>query len=161
MQQQDAGMDSSEGRTDWKLPMKPRRRPAVIALTCAGLYVASYVINSALGGYWMKPERDLHDRYTSGLSLSTACHWQPRFGYNSRFVTDFTGHFYGPLIRLDRWLIHSTHYLTDANCDGWLDSLSISQMHPKFRDEARKARSKRPSREPSGADVHSTRENQE
>lgn len=123
--------------------MKRKYRLLGVVLTCTAAYVVSYVVNSSLGGYWMKPERDTRDRYSFGLSMFTAFNWQPRVGYNSSFVTDAVGYFYAPLIRGDRWLLHPTHYLSNKDCFDWCDNLKVSDMHPQFRQEAEHARAKK------------------
>jgi len=122
--------------------MKRKQKLVAVALTCAMAYVVSYTVNSSLGGYWMTPERDTHERYSFGLSMSTAIHWQPRIGYHARFVTDAVGRFYAPLIRIDRWLIHPTRYLTEKDVFERCDRLGVADMHPRFRQEARELRAK-------------------
>lgn len=123
--------------------MKRKHKLVAVVLACSIAYVVSYAVNSFLGGYWMKPERDTHDRYSFGLSMFTAINWQPRVGYHSRFVTDALGHFYAPLIRVDRRLVHPTHYLSEKDCFEWCDNLPISDMHPRFHQESREARAKK------------------
>lgn len=97
------------------------------------LYAGSYVLNSSLGGYWNKPERDGHDRWVFGLSIHTAILWQPRIGYWAPFRSDCVGAFYSPLVRIDRWLFHPTHYLTDPDIGEWTITLTPKDFHPRFR----------------------------
>ena len=122
--------------------MKTKQRFIIVVLAGLTLYGGSYVADSLSGGYWMMPERNLHDQFDCGLSMHTAFNWQPRIGYHSQFVTDAMGYLYAPLIRLDRRFIHPTHYLSDKGGFDWCDNLPISEMHPRFREEARRARSK-------------------
>ncbi len=55
------------------------------------LYLGSFMLNSRFGGYWNKPERDGHDRWSYGLSMHTAVLWQPRFGYWAPYISDGLG----------------------------------------------------------------------
>ncbi|RRJ95494.1 hypothetical protein Ga0100231_015515 [Opitutaceae bacterium TAV4] len=109
-----------------------KRRASITLAILAGLYAASYCINTALGGYWMKPVGDGKDKYASGLSMPTAIIWQPRFGYATPFQKDKIGWFYLPLITLDRSVIHKTRYLTNSEDEQWLFSEEASKYaHPK------------------------------
>jgi len=98
------------------------------------IYIVSYALSSLLGGYWLKPEMDGHDRYSFGLAMPTACMWQPRFGHGALGGYDFLGTFYKPLIRLDRHFVHPTIYLSD---EGFIKitGLPVSKVHPYWRDD--------------------------
>ncbi|TAL05060.1 MAG: hypothetical protein EPO07_04170 [Verrucomicrobia bacterium] len=109
------------------------------------VYVVAYILNSAGGGYWMIPSRDGHVRFKSefgGLSMTVAIMWQPRFGNNALGQLDCYGTFFGPLILLDQAWIHPTHYLTDDGFDAWLKQLPPSKVHPRFREEFVRERTK-------------------
>lgn len=111
----------------------------------AGIYVLVYAINSAMGGYWLRPGRDGRVRYKpefGGLSVTVAILWQPRFGHNALGQTDYLGFIFQPLIAIDRAWIHRTHYLIDDDFNAWSKQLSPSRVHPKFRQESINARAK-------------------
>ena len=108
-----------------------------LALWC-GIYVVAYVLNSALGGYWLAPSRDGHFRFKQefgGFSMTVAIMWQPRFGHNALEHLDYLGFLFEPLILLDRAWVHPTHYLIDDDFDSWLKQLPPSKVHPKFRED--------------------------
>ena len=112
--------------------MKPRW--AIAAATIVGIYIISYCVNSALGGFWMKPVADGKDKYASGLSIPTAVIWQPRIGYATPFQKDGLGFFYLPLIACDRTWIHPTKYLSDPKDEQWLFSSEAAKLaHPKTK----------------------------
>ena len=98
------------------------------------LYVLSYCINSALGGYWGRPEMDGHDRYTFGLAMPTAILWQPRYGHLAMGRADFLGLAYSSLIWLDRRFVHQTIYISAPNGFDRVNHLSRERIHPEFRD---------------------------
>ena len=127
---------------------KPRRFTARrLLLTLAALvllYVGSFVLNSHFGGYWNKPERDGHDRWSFGLSMHTAVLWQPRFGYWALYRSDWLGAFYSPLIRLDRRFIHPTRYVSDPNFVEWSKTTTAADWHPQFRAEIEAALAQTP-----------------
>ena len=107
------------------------------------LYIASYTIDTACGGYWGTAERDGRDKYTFGLSIPTAILWQPYFGYNAKFNSDFIGNLYSPLVAIDRFKWHRTKYVTDQSTFEWLNhEATISDFHPSFRDEFNKTKQK-------------------
>lgn len=127
--------------------MTKKKKITILTVVCVllpVLYVLSYTINSACGGYWMKPVLDKRDRYSEdfgGLAMPTAIHWQPAVGYFALGKRDLIGTFYSPLIKLDRRHIHPTKYMSDSIFD-WANGLAIEKIHPEFRDETRKAREK-------------------
>ena len=124
------------------------------------VYVGSYCVNSASGGYWMKPDRDGKDKWSMGMSMTTAIMFQPAIGYHTPFGGDLVGTVYAPLIRLDRRYFHPTHYLSDDGIFEWAGSLPISQIHPSFRSEVQKERSERAAKtgsEPAAAGQPATR----
>lgn len=98
-------------------------------------YLLIYAVDSFLGGYWIKPEMDGHDRYSFGLAMPTAFLWQPYLGHEAIGHFDTLGILYKPLIQLDRRLVHPTIYLSDTNGFDKVTSLKISQVHPYWRDE--------------------------
>ena len=112
--------------------LTPRRvRRVVLVLTSLLLlYVVSFSLNTFSGGYRELPDRDGRDRYSFGLSMTTAVLWQPRFGYWTPFRSDWLGAIYSPLIRLDRRFLHPTHYLTDPLYDSWAKTSPASLWHP-------------------------------
>ena len=99
------------------------------------IFVASYIPNSFFGGYWLIPERDGRDKYSFGLSMTTAIMWQPRFGHESLGHWDYLGAVYLPLIKLDRKFIHLTLYMSDKDFDQQFSRLKVAQVHPHWRDE--------------------------
>lgn len=99
-------------------------------------YVASYSLDSFCGGYWLIPEMDGRDHLFSwGWALHNAFLWQPRFGHEARGDLDISGAIYAPLIYADRQWIHKTIYLSDSNGFDTMKHLSLSQVHPEFRDD--------------------------
>jgi hypothetical protein len=90
------------------------------------LYFGSYMVNSATGGYWRKPESDGKHKVL-GVDLKTALLWQPRFGYYSATRTDIIGAIYIPLIWIDRGLFHKTLYITDFSTWG---KTATTKFHP-------------------------------
>jgi hypothetical protein len=121
----------------------PRRLGVGLAVALAG-YVLLYALNSALGGYWMKPDQDAQKRYNAeygGLSITDAIIWQPRIGYSTPFRHDSAGRFFRPLAALDQAYWHPTRYLSDPAFQKWMDSeLKASQVHSEFRAEFEAAR---------------------
>ena len=106
-------------------------------------YITSYSVDSAFGGYWPKPERDGRDKYSFGLSMPTAILWQPYFGYNAKFNSDFIGSLYSPLVAIDRAKCHRTMYVSDETTFAWLNhAATISDIHPSFREEFKMAKQK-------------------
>jgi hypothetical protein len=105
------------------------------ALVSVFIFVATYIPNSFFGGYWLVPERDGRDRYSFGLSMTTAIMWQPRWGHESLGRWDYLGAVYWPLIRFDRKFVHPTIYLSDDAGYEKINRLSASQVHPHWRDE--------------------------
>jgi hypothetical protein len=103
-----------------------------LAIYCV-LYVGSYALNSYLGGYWSKPDRDGRHRWSSGGYMTDAFLWQPRFGYCAPGRSDWLGRIYKPLIQIDRALIHRTHYLVDAGFWEWMTTSPVSVWHPTHR----------------------------
>jgi hypothetical protein len=102
---------------------------------CVTIYVASYILNSFFGGYWLRPEMDGRDRYSFGLSMPTAILWQPLFGHEAIGRWDYVGVFFKPLIRFDRKLVHTTIYISDETGEEKIANLKIFQVHPHWRDE--------------------------
>ena len=123
----------------------PSRLGVGVAVALAG-YVLPYALNSALGGYWIKPDIDGRNRYKAeygGLSITDAFMWQPRIGYSTPFYGDSVGRVFRPLAALDQAYWHPTHYL-DETFQKWLDSeLKASQVHSKFRADFEAARLKK------------------
>lgn len=123
-----------------KLIPKRRRftvKRILIGLTASAFfYVASFALNSHLGGYWGNPERDGRDRWSMGLSMHTAVLWQPRFGYWALYRSDWLGSFYSPLIKLDRQFLHPTRYVSDPEYFEWANATTPAEWHPQFRAEA-------------------------
>lgn len=111
------------------------RRPLLALGALALLYVASFALNSRFGGYWNRPERDGHDRWSFGLFMHTAIFWQPRFGYWAPYRSDWLGAFYSPLIWLDRRFVHPTRYISDPNFSEWARKTTAADWHPQFRTQ--------------------------
>lgn len=109
------------------------RHVAISVFVGTMLYVGSYVLNSAGGGYWMSPERD-GSYQLGGLSTHTAIQWQTRFGYHSRYSSELLGSVYAPLVALDRKFVHPTHNVCDSDITEWADTLPLSQIHPVWRE---------------------------
>jgi hypothetical protein len=123
-------MDTDKHR--WK---KEIRKSLLTVGICLLVYTLSYALNSFLGGYWLKPEMDGHDRYSFGLAMPTAIMWQPLLGHEAMGHLDYFGALYMPLIRLDRRVIHPTIYISDDVGSQKLSNLKKSQVHPHWRDE--------------------------
>lgn len=72
----------AQGHSSGLLAVKTRAKKWVACIVCGiwAFYILSYSMNSALGGYWGRPETDGHDRYSFGLAMPTAILWQPRWG---------------------------------------------------------------------------------
>jgi hypothetical protein len=109
----------------------------IVLCVVAGIfiYVTSYFLNSSLGGYWLVPEMDGHDRYSFGLAMPTAFMWQPLFGHEAIGNYDSLGIFYEPAIRLDRRFIHPTIFLSDKDGIEKVTNLPVSKVHPHWRDD--------------------------
>ena len=106
------------------------------AAALLAIYLGSYLINSACGGYWLQPERDGMQRWRSGLSMHTAILWQPALGYHSRYKSDWLGTIYSPLAALDRRWFHETKYLTDDSTFTWIhEKARAKDIHPRWRAE--------------------------
>ncbi len=88
----------------------------------------------------MKLERDGRNRWRSGMSITDAILFQPRFGYHPPFGGDVVGTLYAPLIRLDRRWVHPTRYITDKGTFEWAQAFPLDEIHPQFREEIRKDR---------------------
>jgi hypothetical protein len=102
------------------------------------MYLFAYALNSALGGYWLRPERDGDHRFApelGGLSLTDAIMWQPRFGCCALGHLDGAGLLFMPLIQLDQRCFHKTHYLTEPSYSRWIEQLPRSKVHPVFRED--------------------------
>jgi len=115
----------------------------LVSIGCGGLliYVASYCLDSFLGGYWMKPEMDGRDRYSFGFAMPTAILWQPRVGHEALGTGDFIGAFYRLLIRVDRRFVHPPLYISDKDGFDRASNLPISSLHPHWREEYTKPQS--------------------
>jgi hypothetical protein len=112
------------------------------AAVLLALYLGSYVLNSAFGGYWPKPERDGMHRWSFGMAMHTAILWQPAYGYCARFNSDGLGAFYSPLVVLDRRWFHPTMYVTDESTFEWFNRKArAADIHPQWRAEFINSRS--------------------
>jgi hypothetical protein len=112
-------------------------RVALILWGMVGLYLLAYLVDSALGGYWLIPARDGRDHFLpelGGLSITDAIIWQPRFGHCELGHTDRAGLFFLPLFQIDQKWFHATHYLVDENYEKWIQGLPRSKVHPRFRE---------------------------
>jgi len=115
--------------------LKKKSRKIILSIIVVGLfYLVSYFLNSLFGGYWLIAESDGRDRYSFGLSMPTAILWQPLFGHEAIGHWDHLGAFYTPLIRLDRKFIHRTIYISDDDGYEKAARLSVSKVHPNWRD---------------------------
>jgi hypothetical protein len=116
------------------------RSRAVAALLLPALgYLGAYSLNSALGGYWTRPE----PAPGGGAHRSMAVLWQPRIGHQAGNLRDFWGMVFSPLIGWDRDWVHPSHYLIDDGFDAWFQGLRASQVHPALRGEFSAARAGR------------------
>ena len=114
---------------------KEIRKSFITLVICIFVYVASYILNSLFGGYWLVPEMDGRDRLGGFWSLHTAVMWQPRVGHKAMGHLDYLGALYTPLIQFDRKLIHPTIYISDDAGNQKISNLKVSQVHPHWRDE--------------------------
>ena len=117
---------------------RPRswRRLRIAAAALLTLYIGSYAFNSALGGYWPKPEKDGAHRWSYGLSMRTAILWQPAYGYYASHSSDWLGTFFSPLVLIDRRWFHPTMYITDDTTHEWFNRRArASDIHPRWRAE--------------------------
>ncbi len=106
----------------------------------AVVYVGSYSVNSALGGYWLKPERDGLHGWSSGHSMHTAILWQPAYGYSARYKSDWIGTLFSPLVSIDRRWFHPTMYVTDDATFEWIKyKARPSDIHSRWRAEFRES----------------------
>ena len=75
----------------WLLPADPRAASAPasavgeLGFVLALLYIGSFALNSHFGGYWNKPERDGHDRWSFGL-LCTPLFFGSRASASGRYT---------------------------------------------------------------------------
>src|SRR5262249_48680688 len=100
---------------------------AGILSAVVGVYLLAYMLNSAMGGYWLEPARDGQHRFRSelgGLSIADAIMWQPRFGRCFPGHIDRMGLLFAAPIQIDQWYFHKTHYLLDSNYVAWLEQLA-------------------------------------
>jgi hypothetical protein len=100
------------------------------------LYVAIYLMDSYMGGYYLRPEADGVKRYKlqyGGLALPLAVLWQPRYGHCALGRTDYLGYMFAPVIWLDRRFVHPTKYVDDNADWDWLQKLQEKDYHPEFR----------------------------
>jgi hypothetical protein len=116
------------------------------------VYVASYVIDSGTGGYYLVAEMDGKVRWRpeyGGLAFPSAILWQPRFGHDALANQDWLGWTYHPLIEIDRKYVHRTKYLVGPSLSlvegtaamlKWLDTAPLSEIHPDFRERVLKER---------------------
>ena len=87
----------------------------------------------------MQPERDVRDKYSTGLSMPTAIMFQPAVGYHTPYHGDLIGKLYAPLIYLDRKCFHPTRYLSDDCTWEWIQSLPKEKLHPSHRHMSSRA----------------------
>ena len=102
--------------------VRHRRRRKWIIVGCVTLllYVLSYVLLSALGGY--QPDVSGRTRFAGGIGLTDAYFWQP-YGVYSKPYVDFTGktrlvasplgYFYAPMVAADRAWVHKNQFLME------------------------------------------------
>lgn len=116
--------------------MKARAKKRVAWIACGtwACYILSYSMNSALGGYWVRPEMDGHDRYRFGLAMPTAILWQPRWRHFAVGHADSLGIAYAALIWVDRKFVHRSIYISAPDGFERLNALSRKQWHPAFRE---------------------------
>lgn len=105
-----------------------KRAYRILGFACAGaavLYVTSYAVNSAGGGY----ESAAYNRLS----------WSPRKGRFLRDNLDALGTLYAPLIVLDRLLVHRCHVFPDMSFTSIPDHTLTAEvaLHPreKYRRE--------------------------
>ncbi len=102
-------------------PKTTSRKIALCVGVAVGAYICSYIVLSALGSYGFSQSGEL--RYTFGFATSDIIVWTPRYCWyqrNYRFVSgecgsrgNRLGHFYSPLILLDRAFFHITRPVFD------------------------------------------------
>jgi hypothetical protein len=116
--------------------VKARVKKWVAWIVCGiwAFYILSYTVNSAMGGYWARPEMDGHDKYSFGMAMPTAILWQPRWGHFATGHANSLGIAYAALISIDRWLIHRTIYISAPDGFQRMSALSRRQWHPAFRE---------------------------
>lgn len=81
-----------------------RRRGLVLGFVILDVWLFGYVIASARGGYWLRPESA--DVQLAGVDVPTMVRWQPRPGFASSERRDLLGWIWAPLIALDRSVWH-------------------------------------------------------
>lgn len=119
-------------------PVQQCVRPLHLCIAVAalfGIYIASYAVNSAFGGYSLRLEHD-PPRWSPKRSLPTAILWQPAYGYSARYQSDWLGVIYSPLIALDRHWRHPAMSLNDDTTFTWINEKArATDIHPRWRAE--------------------------
>jgi hypothetical protein len=99
-------------------------------------YLGVYFLNAAFGGYDPYYTSDGRRRYESGLLLHDCIMWQPRLGsYYNEYRYDLIGIAFYPLLQLDHHYIHKTHSTFDDDFAKWSESMTATDIHPKYRRE--------------------------
>jgi hypothetical protein len=116
--------------------VKARAKKWAAWIVCGiwAFHILSYIMNSALGGYWARPEMDGHDKYSFGLAMPTAILWQPRWGHFALGHADSLGIAYAALTWVDRRFVHLTIYISAPDGFQQVNVLTRGQWHPAFRE---------------------------
>eukprot|EP01036_Dinobryon_divergens_P032850 gene32850-42529_t len=115
------------------------RKALVVALAVGALYVASYFLNSAQGGYRLVFVSSalspiVETRGSEITTLGGAIVWQPRYGTFTRTSSDLLGKLYLPLIVADQALWHRDVPATDSLSRERFQSLvPLERVHPQDR----------------------------
>jgi hypothetical protein len=99
-------------------------------------YFGLYFLNAAFGGYDPYYTSDGRSRYEGSLLMHDCIMWQPRFGsYYNEYRHDFGGIAFYPLLQLDHRYIHKTHSVADDDFPKWWESLAVTGIHTKCRND--------------------------
>lgn len=119
--------------------MKFAYRSLILLMSVAFVYILSYSVDSRLGGYYLKPVVDGRASYSQsmgGIGIPLALQWHPKWGFRNVSNTDFLGHFYGPLIEIDRVIWHHTKYANENDINAWVEMVKKNhQIHPATQDQ--------------------------
>lgn len=107
---------------------KVLRRICFGLLASTALYVAAYIPNSLLGGYWMEYAFD----FRGG---PTMFYWQPAIGFRAPWYrrTTVLGYAFAPLIEIDRRIFHPTIELGSVEGNLRFYRLTVNEVHPHWR----------------------------
>jgi hypothetical protein len=116
----------------------------VVVLLGGALYIAAYLVNSSLGGYYLTPVADSTRRYPDalgGLGLPLALQWQPKVGFYNNNECTFFGYVFLPMISWDRRDWHKTRYADEPGIFDWVEEIrKKGQIHPRSFEDGRNQR---------------------